>query len=128
MSICVNFCVLNTGTNTLIDRLGQDYGPVEITPSVSTSIFVTDSAWVQKKNGIVTVYVYGKALTKDVFIFATLPVGLRPYLSISGNGPIIYNDDGNITSSGTVKDNGKIQLSALPDKHISFSISYPAYC
>lgn len=81
----------------------------------------------EKKNGIVFVQIYGKVLTKDTFIFATLPAGLRPKSSVRGNGAIIYNDTGNITSSGAVKDNGKIQISALPDKYISFSISYPAH-
>ena len=115
--------LLNTGMEAIADN----YGPVEITLSVSTSIFLPDFAWVQKKNGIVSVFIYGKVLTKDIFILATLPAGLRPWATVRGNGSIIYNDTGNVTSSGAVKDNGQIQISGLQDKHISFSISYPAH-
>ena len=110
-----------------MEAIADDYGPFFIIPSVPESIFVPDLAWVQKKNGIVSVFIYGKVVTKDVFVFATLPAGLRPFVSVMSNGSIIYNDAGNVSSTGAVKDDGKIQISALPNIYISFSISYPAH-
>lgn len=107
--------------------IADNYGPVEITPSVSAADFIVEATWLQKKNGIVTIFITGKMLKTDVIVFATLPEGLRPWKYISGNGPLIYNDDGNVTSRGTVYGSGQIRISGQAGKHVSFTISYPAH-
>jgi len=40
-----------------------------------------------------------------------LPKGLRPWAHVHADGAIIYNDIGNVSSSGTIQDNGLIKIS-----------------
>ena len=120
-------CSLNTGTKTLVARLGDDYGPVALTPDVDATIFESSDSWVQKKNGIVVVHIYGRVNTNTAFNLLTLPKGLRPWAHVHADGPIIYNDGGNVSSSGIILDNGLIRISGQAGKWISFTITYPAY-
>ena len=117
---------LNTGTNAFVARLGDDYGPVAITPDVDATIFESSDSWIQKKNGIVVVHIYGRVNTNAVFTLLTLPKGLRPWAHVHADGAIIYNDIGNVSSSGTIQDNGLIKISGQAGKWISFTITYPA--
>ena len=117
---------LNTGTNAFVARLGDDYGPVAITPDVDATIFESSDSWIQKKNGIVVVHIYGRVNTNAVFTLLTLPKGLRPWAHVHADGAIIYNDIGNVSSSGTIQDNGLIRISGQAGKWISFTITYPA--
>lgn len=117
---------LNTGRNAFVARLGDDYGPVAITPDVDATIFESSDSWIQKKNGIVVVHIYGRVNTNAVFTLLTLPKGLRPWAHVHADGAIIYNDIGNVSSSGTIQDNGLIKISGQAGKWISFTITYPA--
>ena len=117
---------LNTGTNAIAARLGNDYGPFAIIPTVDETVFKNDSSWVQKKNGIVIVHIYGMVNVNAPFELLTLPKGLRPWSHVRADGAIIYNDDGKVTSSGTILDNGIIRISGQAGKWVSFTIAYPA--
>ncbi|MCR2050370.1 hypothetical protein NSB25_24305 [Acetatifactor muris] len=118
--------MLNTGTNAIAARLGDDYGPFAIIPTVDETVFKNDSSWVQKKNGIVIVHIYGMVNVNAPFELLTLPKGLRPWSHVRADGAIIYNDDGKVTSSGTILDNGIIRISGQAGKWVSFTIAYPA--